>query len=78
MYREEVNILDELILKNQKFQEDIVELINKSGLPAFIVEPTLKEILEQLNIQKQLQLKKAVENKQKVELKPKPVKEGKK
>lgn len=76
--------MDELILRNQKFKEDLVELVNKSELPAFIVEPILRELLEQIAIKKQLQLKKAIENKKpnmdstKVELKPELIKGAKK
>ena len=59
--------MEELILKEQKFKEDLVNLVNGCDLPAFIKENVLRDLLEKVNIQKQLQYKRAMK---KVELKP--------
>ena len=42
--------MEELILKEREFKVKIVELINNSSLPAFIIKPTLKELFEQINL----------------------------
>jgi hypothetical protein len=35
-------------IKVQELKEELVDLINDSGLPAFIVEPIVKDIYEQI------------------------------
>ena len=61
--------MEEIIVKKGEFEEKIVELINSSGLPAFIIKPIAKEIYEQCLIQEQNQYeqakKKIEENKEK-------------
>lgn len=47
--------MDELILKEREFKENIVQLINTSGMPAFILKPIIKELFEQLNLLEQKQ-----------------------
>ena len=59
--------MDELILKEKETKENLVKIINESGLPAMILKPMLKEFLEQLNIVEQQQYAIAFENKQKEE-----------
>lgn len=53
----------DLIVEETK--ESIVKIVNKSGLPPFLLEPILKEIYNQVNILKQQELeqsKKQYEN----------------
>ena len=52
--------MEEVILKKREFEEKLVQLINESGLPAFILKPTFKEIYEQLNILEQQQYQEAL------------------
>lgn len=47
--------MDELIVKERETRENLVKLINESGLPAFAIKPILKEIFEQLNLLEQQQ-----------------------
>jgi len=56
--------MDEIILSERKAREDIVKIINESGLPAFILKPIFKEILEQVNIMVEEQYNQAVLNKE--------------
>lgn len=42
----------------QEFRENLVRLINSSGLPAFIIEPVLKETLDEVIKIKQTQFEK--------------------
>lgn len=55
--------MEEVILKKKEFEEKIVELVNESGLPAFILKPIIKDLFEQLNILDQQQLEQAQKNK---------------
>ncbi len=46
--------MDEIIIKERELRENIVQLINNSNLPAFILKPIFKDIFEQLeNIEKE-------------------------
>ena len=45
--------MEELILKERETREKLVDIINKSGLPAVMLKPILKEILEQINLLEQ-------------------------
>ena len=56
--------MDEIILNERKAREDIVKIINESGLPAFILKPIFKEILEQINIMVEEQYNQALQNKE--------------
>jgi hypothetical protein len=40
--------MNKIILKHREFKEKVIEAINNSQLPAFILKPVLKEILEQV------------------------------
>ncbi len=55
--------MEELIIKEREFREKLVELINSSNLPAFIIKPTLKDLYEQVNILEEQQYNKAVQEK---------------
>lgn len=57
--------MDELILKEREFKENIVQMINTSGMPAFIVKPIIRELFEQLNLLEQKQYEDACINKNK-------------
>ena len=57
--------MDELILNERKARENIVKIINESGLPAFILKPIFKEILEQINIMIEEQYNQALQNQEK-------------
>ncbi|MCI9063287.1 MAG: hypothetical protein HFJ17_01605 [Clostridia bacterium] len=47
--------MEEVIIKDREFKEKLAQLINESGLPAFILKPSVKEVYEQLNILEQQQ-----------------------
>lgn len=51
--------MEEIILMKREFEENLVELINKSKLPAFILKPIIKDLFEQLNMLEQQQLEQA-------------------
>lgn len=54
--------MDELILKENKFKEDIVAVVNNSELPAFIMKPILKELFERVCLLEQQQYQQAKES----------------
>ena len=56
--------MEELILKEREFRDKIVELINTSGLPAFILKPIIKEVYDQLIVLEQQQYEQ-IKNKEK-------------
>ena len=56
--------MEEIILKRKEFEEELVELINNSNLPAFVLKPIIKDLFEQLNILDQQQLEQAKKMKQ--------------
>lgn len=56
--------MEELILKEREIKENLVELINNSNLPAFILKPIIKEMWEQLNIQEKQQYENAKKTQQ--------------
>ena len=61
--------MEEVILKKREFDEKMVQIINESGLPAFILKPTFKEIYDQLNVLEQQQYQEALASKEKEESK---------
>ncbi len=61
--------MEDLIIKEREFKEDIVKIINNSNLPAFIIKPILKELLGQVELLEQEQYNKAVEKKNKENVK---------
>ena len=68
--------MEELILKEREFRENLARLINESQLPAFIVKPAIKEVFEQLNIIEQQQYENAIKQKEKEEDKKENKKAG--
>lgn len=46
---EKVNIEKPLVLKKEDLQSGIAQLINDSGLPLFIVEYVLKDLLQEVH-----------------------------
>lgn len=61
--------MQNIIIANQKFQENIVNLVNNSGLPAFIMKQTLKDVVDLLEQLEEQQLQEAVQNEEKKEKK---------
>lgn len=57
--------MDELILMEREFKENIVDMINASGMPAFILKSIIKELFEQLSLLEQKQYEEACINKEK-------------
>ncbi len=53
--------MEELIIKEKKFREEIAELINNSEIPAIMIKPILKELYEQVSILEIQQYNKAVD-----------------
>lgn len=53
--------MEELILKEREIREKLVELVNTSQLPAVVLKPMFKEVLEQLNIIEETQYNQAKE-----------------
>lgn len=43
----------------EETKENIVKIINGSGLPPFLLEPILKDLCNQINVLKQQELKKS-------------------
>ena len=63
----------------EETKENIVKLINESGLPPFLLEPILKDLYNQINILKQQELeqsKKQYEDSLKQEKEKKGVKKN--
>lgn len=56
--------MNELILKKQEFEQELVNIINNSQLPAFVVRPILNDLLTQVIVQEKQQLDKAVHEKE--------------
>lgn len=52
--------MEDLILKEHKLREDIVQIINASNLPAFILEPIIKDVYSEVNKLKEQQYNEAV------------------
>ena len=49
------------ILKLKEFEEKVIELINNSNIPAFILKNPIEKILNQLQIIEQQELEKEIE-----------------
>lgn len=56
--------MEEVILKEREIREKIVELMNTSGLPAFMLKTIIKDLYEQLNVIEQEQYAEALKNKE--------------
>lgn len=61
--------MEELIIKERDTREKLVELVNNSQLPAILLKPMFKEMLEQLNIIEENQYIQAKELKENTERK---------
>ena len=59
--------MEELIIKEREFKENLVKVINESGLPAFMIKPALKELFEQVSVLEQQQYETACTNKKEKE-----------
>ena len=57
--------MEEVIIKQVELKKDIASAINKAHLPAFIVTPILKDLLEQFSLLEVNQYNKALMNKEK-------------
>lgn len=57
--------MEEIIIRERKMREAIVQAINNSGLPAIMIKPVLNEFLTQVTTLEQQQYEQAVINKQK-------------
>lgn len=57
--------MEELIIKEREFKENIVKTINDSGLPAFMLKPIIKDLYGQLEVIEQQQYAEALKNKEK-------------
>ena len=51
--------MEELIVKEREFREKLAQVVNESGLSAFIIKPILKELLEQVMVLEQQQYEQA-------------------
>ena len=56
--------MEELILKERETREKLVEVVNDSKLPAFILKTIIKDLYEQLNQIEQQQYGEALRSKQ--------------
>ncbi len=63
--------MEDLIIKEREFKEKIIEVINNSNLPAFIIKPTLKELLGQVELLEQEQYNQALKTKEETKEKKK-------
>lgn len=59
--------MEDLILKEHEIKEKLIDLINSSELPAFILKPIIKELYEQLNVLAKSQYEEAVKLKKQKE-----------
>lgn len=56
--------MEDLIIKENEFRQELVNAINNSELPAFILEPMIKDIYEQIQREKERQYQEAVKAKE--------------
>lgn len=68
--------MEELIVKEQEIRESLVKVINESKMPAFILEPMIKELYEQITKAKEQQYNEAKAYLEQKEKKKKEVKEN--
>lgn len=67
--------MEDLIINERKFRNDLVNLVNNSNLPAFIIKPIVQELLQQIGALEEQQYNDAL-NRQEIEKQQK--KSGKK
>ena len=70
--------MEEIILKERETKEKLVDVINQSNLPAFILKPMLKDLFEQINQLEEQQYQEAVKIKNEKENKKNSNKKGEK
>lgn len=51
--------MEELIVKEREFREKLAQVVNESGLSAFIIKLILKELFEQVMVLEQQQYEQA-------------------
>lgn len=61
--------MEELILKEREFKENLIRVINTSGLPAFLMKPTLRELLGQVELLEQQEYQQALKDREEKEIK---------
>lgn len=54
--------MDEILIQEQELRKKIAELINEANLPAIVVEPILKDVLQEVVLIKQQQYANALKN----------------
>ena len=52
--------MDNIILKEREFKERLVELVNESKLPAFVIKQILTDLLRQVTILEEQQYQEAL------------------
>ena len=57
--------MNDLILSERETKEKLVDVINKSNLPAFILRSMIKDLYEQISQVEQQQYQEALKSKQK-------------
>lgn len=70
--------MEELIVKEVEIKENLTQVINNSGLPAFILKPIIKEFYEQLVILEKQQYEEAKKIKEQKEQEQEENKENEK
>ncbi len=63
--------MEEIIIKEREFKENLVKIINESKLPACMIKPALKEVFEQVSVLEQQQYEQVCANKEKEKTKTK-------
>lgn len=58
-----MNETENLILRKQELEEEIIKLVNNANLPAFIIRPILNDLYNQVLIQEHQQLEMAKQSK---------------
>lgn len=53
--------MEEIIMREREFKEKLMQIINESQLPAFILKLEIKELFEQIIVLEQQQYEKAYE-----------------
>lgn len=68
--------MEDVIIRTNETKQKLVDTINESGLPAFILNSIIKELQQQLEQLEQSQLQQALQNKEEKEKKEEEVKDG--
>ena len=70
--------MEDLILNERKFRNDLANLVNNSNLPAFIIKPIVQELLQQIGALEEQQYNEAlnIKEEQTKENQNKKVKKG--